>query len=178
MPFHALPRPSTTPHRRCAPHEEEWILPPFTMLTCKTVEERGEPPAVKRVLICGITVNPVALDIEEITNDFDARPRLRAAPDGADDPLLHGALFADMPPHFLCPFTNMIMTDPVYASDGHAYEREYLRRWIEERRTAGEHIISPLTHEGIDYTMREATELSAEIRSYQVTTAECLPSAR
>ena len=45
----------------CAPHEEEWILPPFTMLSCKNVEERGEPPAVKRVLECSITVNPIAL---------------------------------------------------------------------------------------------------------------------
>lgn len=78
--FDAASRGANVKFLSCAPHEEEWLLPPFTMISCKAVEERGDnESSMKRFLLCTITVNPSALDITDISNDFDARPRLRNA---------------------------------------------------------------------------------------------------
>ena len=171
LEFDAASRGANVKFLSCAPYEEEWLLPPLTMISCKREEERGDPPHVKRCLICTITVNPTALDMEGLTDDFDARPQLKHAGGGGgksepNERLLHEAVLSGLPSHFLCPFTNSIMEDPVYASDGFAYERENLRAWMEERRTSGEHLVSPLTHEGIDYKMTEAAELKAEITAH------------
>ena len=73
------------------------------MLSCKRVEERGEPPFVKRVLVCGLTVNPGALGVDDV-HDFDARPSMRVLTsrsssdvEAASEELLQRALHVDLP---------------------------------------------------------------------------------
>ena len=49
-----------------------------------------------------------------------------------------------VPPDFLCPITQEIMTDPVMALDGHSYERDAIQTWFGSGRSR---IKSPLTNE-------------------------------
>ena len=41
-----------------------------------------------------------------------------------------------LPRSIYCSITHMPMQDPVVASDGFSYEREALRRWLDERNTS------------------------------------------
>ena len=43
------------------------------------------------------------------------------------------------PDDFVCPITTEVMSDPVMAADGHAYERTAIERWLATKST------SPLT---------------------------------
>ena len=43
------------------------------------------------------------------------------------------------PADFVCPITTEVMSDPVMAADGHAYERTAIERWLATKST------SPLT---------------------------------
>ena len=45
------------------------------------------------------------------------------------------------PPEFLCPITMEAMTDPVFAADGHVYDRASIESFLETHDT------SPLTNE-------------------------------
>ena len=45
------------------------------------------------------------------------------------------------PPEFLCPITMEVMTDPVFAADGHVYDRASIESFLETHDT------SPLTNE-------------------------------
>ncbi|KAF0977053.1 hypothetical protein FDP41_003706 [Naegleria fowleri] len=45
------------------------------------------------------------------------------------------------PQEFYCPITQEIMYDPVIGKDGHTYEREAIKKWLEE------HNVSPMTRE-------------------------------
>ena len=42
-------------------------------------------------------------------------------------------------PHFYCPISQQIMTDPVVTSDGHTYQRDQILLWFQNHNT------SPLT---------------------------------
>lgn len=64
-----------------------------------------------------------------------------------------------IPQHFLCPITCEVMTDPVFAQDGHTYERQAIEDWLKG------HGDSPLTRERItathlipNYAMRSALD--------------------
>ena len=50
------------------------------------------------------------------------------------------------PPDFICPITFEVMSDPVMAADGHAYERAAIERWLATKST------SPLTGEELEFT--------------------------
>ena len=50
------------------------------------------------------------------------------------------------PPHdFVCPITTEVMSDPVMAADGHAYERSAIERWLATKST------SPLTGGALEH---------------------------
>ena len=51
------------------------------------------------------------------------------------------------PDEFLCPITQELMDDPVFATDGHTYERSAIERWLLKKRT------SPKTNEELLTTM-------------------------
>ena len=40
------------------------------------------------------------------------------------------------PADFICPITTEIMSDPVMAADGHAYERTAIERWLATKSTS------------------------------------------
>mmetsp|Transcript_14573 Transcript_14573/g.35177 ORF Transcript_14573/g.35177 Transcript_14573/m.35177 type:complete len:86 (-) Transcript_14573:501-758(-) len=42
---------------------------------------------------------------------------------------------------FVCPITQVVMTDPVMALDGHTYERSAIERWFQQGR-----LTSPVTN--------------------------------
>ena len=50
---------------------------------------------------------------------------------------------AEPPDDYLCPITQELMSDPVLAADGHAYERQAILQWIERKAT------SPMTGEAL-----------------------------
>ena len=39
-------------------------------------------------------------------------------------------------PDFICPITQELMNDPVFASDGHTYERCAIARWLTNKTTS------------------------------------------
>lgn len=49
-----------------------------------------------------------------------------------------------IPNNFICPITRVVMTDPVVASDGHSYERQYIEEWLKDHNT------SPVTRKSMD----------------------------
>ena len=50
------------------------------------------------------------------------------------------------PADFICPITTELMSDPVLAADGHAYERSAIERWLATKST------SPMTGEELELT--------------------------
>ena len=50
------------------------------------------------------------------------------------------------PADFICPITTEVMSDPVMAADGHAYERTAIERWLATKST------SPMTGEELELT--------------------------
>lgn len=53
----------------------------------------------------------------------------------------------DVPTNLFCPLSLSIMTDPVIASDGFAYERDFIQKWMDECKANGHLFISPMTKE-------------------------------
>ncbi|KAK1559866.1 hypothetical protein Q3G72_019284 [Acer saccharum] len=51
------------------------------------------------------------------------------------------------PSYFICPISQEVMQDPVVAADGHTYEEEYLREWLD-----GGHDTSPMTNLRLPHT--------------------------
>ena len=60
-------------------------------------------------------------------------PAAEARPEGEEEP----------PDDFVCPITTEVMSDPVMAADGHAYERSAIERWLATKST------SPMTGEAL-----------------------------
>ena len=50
------------------------------------------------------------------------------------------------PADFICPITTEVMSDPVMAADGYAYERSAIERWLATKST------SPMTGEALQHT--------------------------
>ena len=50
------------------------------------------------------------------------------------------------PPQFMCPITGEVMKDPVTTSDGHAFERTSIERWLLTHST------SPMTGMPLEHT--------------------------
>ncbi len=53
----------------------------------------------------------------------------------------------DIPNEFLCPITTELMRDPVMLTDGHVYEKQAIKRWLDNHNT------SPLTKAVVDKTI-------------------------
>ena len=70
---------------------------------------------------------------------------------------------AEEPPDdFVCPITTEVMTDPVVAADGHAYERSAIQRWLVAKST------SPMTGETLVHSLLVPTHnLRRQIRVWQ-----------
>mmetsp|Transcript_2953 Transcript_2953/g.9956 ORF Transcript_2953/g.9956 Transcript_2953/m.9956 type:complete len:81 (-) Transcript_2953:1645-1887(-) len=63
---------------------------------------------------------------------------------------------------FRCPISMEIMSDPVFAADGHTYERVEIERWLQTRDT------SPLTNEKLPHKMLTPNHnLRSQILEYQ-----------
>ena len=62
-------------------------------------------------------------------------PAAEAPPEGEEEP----------PDDFICPITTEVMSDPVMAADGHAYERSAIERWLATKST------SPLTGGALEH---------------------------
>ena len=60
-----------------------------------------------------------------------------ARPEGEEEP----------PDDFVCPITTELMSDPVMAADGHAYERTAIERWLATKST------SPLTGGELEHSI-------------------------
>ena len=60
-----------------------------------------------------------------------------APPEGGEEP----------PDDFVCPITTELMSDPVMAADGHAYERTAIERWLATKST------SPLTGGELEHSI-------------------------
>jgi len=70
---------------------------------------------------------------------------------------------------FRCPISMEIMVDPVFAADGHTYERAEMERWLISKST------SPLTNEVLPHKMLVPNHnLRSQIREY----VEKHPNAR
>ncbi|EOD24121.1 hypothetical protein EMIHUDRAFT_238947, partial [Emiliania huxleyi CCMP1516] len=64
-------------------------------------------------------------------------PAAEAPPEGEEEP----------PDDFVCPITTEVMSDPVMAADGHAYERTAIERWLASKST------SPLTGGELEHSI-------------------------
>ena len=79
-------------------------------------------------------------------------PAEEAPPEGEGEP----------PDDFICPITTEIMSDPVMAADGHAYERTAIERWLATKST------SPMTGEELGNTgLFPSHILRRQIREWQ-----------
>ena len=66
------------------------------------------------------------------------------------------------PADFICPITTEVMSDPVMAADGHAYERTAMERWLATKST------SPMTGEALEHTFLSTIHvLRRMIREWQ-----------
>ncbi|KAE8730623.1 U-box domain-containing protein 3 [Hibiscus syriacus] len=52
-----------------------------------------------------------------------------------------------IPPHFLCPLSVELMTDPVIVASGQTYDRTSIQKWLDSGLT-----ICPLTHQALKHT--------------------------
>ena len=64
---------------------------------------------------------------------------------------------------FICPISHGIMHDPVFADDGHSYERESIQGWFRTCRERGWPISSPWTRAPISENLRENPDLKRRI---------------
>lgn len=65
---------------------------------------------------------------------------------------------------FRCPISMEIMTEPVFAADGHTYEKIEMERWLQTHET------SPLTNEKLPHkTLIANHNLRGQIRSFEDT---------
>jgi hypothetical protein len=71
-----------------------------------------------------------------------------------------GAAVAQPPHNYRCPITTEIMDDPVFAMDGHTYEREAIATWFQMHDT------SPLTRAVIPPTLVPNVNLRSQIASW------------
>lgn len=67
------------------------------------------------------------------------------------------------PLNFCCPITTEVMEDPVFAMDGHTYEREAITAWFRRHDT------SPLTREIVPPTLVPNVNLRSQIMSWNDT---------
>eukprot|EP01047_Picozoa_sp_COSAG01_P030969 COSAG01_NODE_2178_length_8215_cov_128.540414_4_plen_353_part_00 len=67
-----------------------------------------------------------------------------------------------VPDAFLCPISMEIMADPVFAADGHSYERVAIETWFRSKQT------SPMTNDAMPSTMLTPNrQLKSQIRGWQ-----------
>ena len=72
-----------------------------------------------------------------------------------------------LPDEFLCPISQMVMTDPVIADDGHTYERSFILEWLRPGRMR-----SPITNLMLpSRTVRPNIALRSTISSWRAEAA-------
>ena len=59
-----------------------------------------------------------------------------------------------------CPITHQIFVDPVFAEDGHVYEREAILQWLDTKKE------SPLTRKPIKKNVRSAHIIKGLVTKY------------
>ena len=120
--------------------------------------DRGAGPSQEPVAAAGAADEAAGLAVAEeaeLAAAFEESARLeegRASARKAEEP----------PADFNCPITTEIMSDPVMAADGHAYERTAIERWLATRST------SPLTGGELEHThLCPSHILRRQIREWQ-----------
>ena len=73
---------------------------------------------------------------------------------------LQGGAGAAVPDNFRCPITTAVMEDPVFAMDGHTYEREAIETWFRGHDT------SPMTRAVVPPTLIPNVNLRSMIASW------------
>lgn len=63
-------------------------------------------------------------------------------------------------PSLLCPITQEVFCDPVYATDGHVYERSAILQWLEQKQT------SPMTQRPIGTRLRDAVTVRKAVEEW------------
>nr|BAX24934.1 putative TPR1 [Oryza punctata] len=84
------------------------------------------------------------------------------------------------PPHFICPISQEVMNDPHFAADGHTYEAEHIRKWLNDG-----HDTSPMTNERLqhkkltpNHALRSAIREWHQHRNMRHTSPFCYKSSR
>ena len=73
-----------------------------------------------------------------------------------------GYEFFTAPPAFICPITADCFMDPVFAADGHTYDRSGIAKWLENHDT------SPITREVLpDKTLRPNYHLNSQVHAWR-----------
>ena len=116
----------------------------------------------------------------DLNNRSSYNSQFKSFPYATPDPI------DEIPDPFKCPISWEPMKDPVFASDGHAYDRQNIQKWI----ASGSHK-SPLTNETLAddrfvtaWPMRQLMEAHPRARQYlrppqdvDPTANRCLPIA-
>ena len=128
----------------------------------------GAPAAVSVPVEVPATVpahTPVTVAVE-VTPVVAAAPIAMSAP-GLPGPSAQRSLlksFEELPEDFVCPITQELMQDPVFASDGHTYERSALVCWLKVKNT------SPKTGMELEHAMVFPNHMARSmIREWQET---------
>jgi len=75
-----------------------------------------------------------------------------------------------IPANFLCPLTKELMLDPVFAEDGHSYEREALEKWFQSENCSPQ---DP-DHKVVDKKITPNMNLKNTIREHLKEKPQCL----
>ena len=104
-----------------------------------------------------LTTEQQRLVLEQVLQEnADLAERLAVARDAAEK----GGASAEPPANFRCPITTEVMDDPVFAMDGHTYEREAIETWFRRHDT------SPMMRQVIQPTLVPNVNLRSQIASW------------
>merc|ERR1712098_58958 len=76
-----------------------------------------------------VSFKPVLISVQKTVDEVSEILRALLEKDDNDD-------LDNIPNEFLCPIRMEIMCDPVFASDGHTYEREAIETWLKDHNTS------------------------------------------
>lgn len=117
------------------------------------------------------SINTTTTSNNNTTSHEHSLPDIPTLPLDLDSLIIHPPLsvpsFIDIPNHFLCPITKLIMHQPVKNMYGKTYERESIEQWWKTLHSNQQPLTDPLTNQKItDRTLTEDTELKTQIQEF------------
>ncbi|EOD03698.1 hypothetical protein EMIHUDRAFT_221822 [Emiliania huxleyi CCMP1516] len=137
--FCALPRlrtrlaGSATARRRAGARP-----PPLRLLPCAPLDGDTALPAAEQAELAAALEESARLEEERRAPNEQVSSLAAERPPSVEE--------EEPPADFICPITTEVMSDPVMAADGHAYERTAIDRWLATKST------SPMTGEELEFT--------------------------